>query len=51
MDLKKTLTKLETVLIKTALAACLGNKLRAAQLLNIGRSVLYCKMKRLGIPL
>lgn len=48
-DLLKILKKVEQQLIVQALTVCKGNKSKAAQHLNIKRTTLIEKVKRLGI--
>lgn len=48
-DLKKTVEKAELDTIKAALDKSKGNKTNAAELLGIHRTLLYKKMKKLGL--
>jgi two-component system NtrC family response regulator len=41
--------RLETAMIRRALAACGGKRAEAAQRLNINRQLLYVKMRRYGL--
>jgi transcriptional regulator with PAS, ATPase and Fis domain len=51
IDLRKTIAKYETDLIKKTLLACNENISDAAKKLNIHRNVLYSKIKKLHICL
>jgi DNA-binding NtrC family response regulator len=51
IDLAKTVTKLEMKMIDEALAISGGVKARAAALLNLNRTTLVEKMRRLGMQL
>lgn len=51
VDLVKTLTEIERGMISDALALSDGVKARAAALLNLNRTTLVEKMRRLGMPL
>ena len=48
-DLPTAVARLETAVIRRALAACGGNRTEAAQRLNINRQLLYAKMRRYGL--
>jgi DNA-binding NtrC family response regulator len=48
-DLPTAVARLESAMIRHALAACGGNRSEAAQRLNIHRQLLYTKMRRYGI--
>lgn len=51
VDLVKTLSEIERSMISDALALADGVKARAATLLNLNRTTLVEKMRRLGMPL
>ncbi|SNB44919.1 sigma-54 dependent transcriptional regulator [Geobacter sp. DSM 9736] len=51
VDLMKTLNEIERKMIEEALALSKGVKARAAALLNLNRTTLVEKMRRLGMPL
>jgi DNA-binding NtrC family response regulator len=48
-DLPTAVARLETAMIRQALAACGGKRAEAAQRLNINRQLLYVKMRRYGL--
>jgi two-component system NtrC family response regulator len=48
-DLPGAVARLETAMIRRALAACHGNRTEAARRLNIHRQLLYEKMRRYGL--
>jgi DNA-binding NtrC family response regulator len=48
-DLSTAMARLETAMIRQALAACGGKRAEAAQRLNINRQLLYTKMRRYGL--
>jgi len=48
-DLPTAVTRLETAMIRRALAAAGGNRTEAARRLNIHRQLLYEKMRRYGV--
>jgi two-component system NtrC family response regulator len=50
-DLPGAVTRLETEMIRRALASCGGNRTEAARRLNIHRQLLYEKMRRYGLDL
>jgi two-component system NtrC family response regulator len=50
-DLPGAVARLETEMIRRALAACGGNRTEAARRLNIHRQLLYEKMRRYGLDL
>ena len=50
-DLPGAVARLETEMIRRALAACGGNRAEAARRLNIHRQLLYEKMRRYGLEL
>ena len=48
--LPEAVTRLETEMIRRALAACAGNRAEAARRLGISRQLLYEKLRRHGLP-
>jgi two-component system NtrC family response regulator len=50
-DLPGAIIRLETEMIRRALAVCGGNRTEAARRLNIHRQLLYEKMRRYGLDL
>jgi DNA-binding NtrC family response regulator len=48
-DLPTALARVETAVIRRALADCGGNRTEAAHRLNINRQLLYAKMRRYGL--
>ncbi len=50
-DLPGAVARLETEMIRRALAACAGNRTEAARRLNIHRQLLYEKIRRYGLDL
>jgi two-component system NtrC family response regulator len=48
-DLPGAVARLETEMIRRALAACAGNRAEAARRLNIHRQLLYDKIRRYGL--
>jgi two-component system NtrC family response regulator len=50
-DLPGAVARLETEMIRRALAACGGNRAEAARRLNIHRQLLYEKMRRYGLEM
>jgi two-component system NtrC family response regulator len=50
-DLPGAVARLETEMIRRALAACAGNRAEAARRLNIHRQLLYEKMRRYGLEM